>query len=131
MSLNNPKELDEIKANLNKYMQKNSKNKLKRYWVSWWQQTADYRPLKDPPQPTNIKAWWNSGGDFEGNSTLCAVVEAENGEKAQEYILQSWQENDGEVGEFRFVDEVEKDWLPNDRFPITKDWQKERLGITK
>ena len=104
--------------------------KLKRFWISWNQMTADKRPLKDPPQPKNICAWWCSG-EGDGYFTLCAIVEAESEQRAEEYIQDGWQSNNGkeEVGEFRFNSLVEDGWLPNDRFPITKDWEKERLGI--
>ncbi len=104
----------------------------KRFWISWHQLTSDYRPLQDPPRPDNIRAWWCSGHDLfdDKNHTLCAIVDAESAEQAEIFIRAAWDSNGKEIGEFRFNDEREKDWLPNDRFPITKEWEKQRLGIS-
>lgn len=103
---------------------------MKRFWISWEQITKDYRPLQDPPQPENVKAWWKSGEAADGSfSTLCAIVDAKHESAAETAIHQGWEANPGEIGELRFCEEKPSDWLPNDRFPITKDWEKERLGI--
>lgn len=101
---------------------------MKRFWVSWIQTSSDYRPLQDPPQPASIKAWWCSGQDSEGNATLCAIVDDKAEYNALDGIAQAWSEKDGDIQGFRFIEEKPLDWLPNDRFPITKDWEKERLG---
>jgi hypothetical protein len=96
---------------------------MKRYWISWEQLSEDYRPLTDPPMPESIKAWWCSGHSQDA-AMICAIVDALSEADA-------WEAPDGkEVGTLRFCEEKTLDWLPNDRFPITKDWQRERLGIT-
>lgn len=98
----------------------------KRFWVSWFQLSDDYRPLQDPPQPENIKAWWCSGSSEYG-ATLCAIVDAVDEDTATSCIENAW--GIGDVGDFRFVEEREDSWFPGDRFPITKDWEKSRLGL--
>lgn len=104
--------------------------KNNRYWISWEQLTSDYRPLQDPPQPENIKAWWKSGENADSNATLCAIVDASNEKEAENIIISAWQtKGKKEVGAIRFCEERTNDWLPNNRFPITKEWEKERLGI--
>ena len=108
---------------------------MKRYWISWAQLSDDYRPLQDPPMPENIKAWWCSG-HTQNAALLCAIVEAESEKAAQHAVKMAWDSGKSEVGGlqsdiggFRFIEERENDWLPGDRFPITKDWEKQRLGI--
>ena len=104
---------------------------MKRFWISWTQLSEDYRPLQDPPQPDNIKGWWCSGQGIAGDYfVLCAVVDAKDERQAERIIKKAWDSNGEEVGEFRFVTEKPLNWLPSDRFPITHDWQKKRLGIT-
>jgi len=108
---------------------------MKRFWISWAQLSEDYRPLQDPPQPENIKAWWCSGHTATA-AMLCAIVDAESEEKAQQDIKTAWDSGSDEIGGlrsdiggFRFIEERDDGWLPNNRFPITKDWEKERLKI--
>jgi len=108
-----------------------------RYWISWAQLSEDYRPLQDPPQPENIKAWWCSGQTMNA-ALLCAIVDAESEESAQQAVKTAWDSGKDDIGElrsdiggWRFIEKREKAWLPGDRFPITKDWEKERLGINK
>lgn len=93
---------------------------MKRFWLSWIQPTEDHRPLTYPPGP-GVLGWWCSGDCQEG-ATLCALVEAEDEEDADKTIRADWPEK----ATFRFIDEAEPDWLPNDRFPLS-DWMKERL----
>jgi hypothetical protein len=99
--------------------------RMKRYWVSWHQLSDDYRPLQDPPQPENVKAWWCSGSG-SGYSILCSIVDAESEWEVRQAIEQAW--GSGDVGDFRFIEECANDWLPGNRFPIEKDWERERLG---
>ena len=102
---------------------------MTRFWISWEQLTSDFRPLQDPPQPENICAWWCSGG-LEAPFTLCAIVEAKNEDEAEKFVKTAWQTKGKlEVGTIRFIEEREADWLPSDRFPITKEWEKQRLNI--
>ena len=87
---------------------------MKRYWISWYQPTEDYRPLKWP-LPKEILGWWCSGLRCSDDaSTLVAWVEAESNESAEKLIKKYWPE----AKEWRFNDEVELDWKPNDRFPV-------------
>lgn len=104
---------------------------LKRYWVSWIQNTADFRPLTDPPG-ANVLGWWKSGEYIDvAKAILCAVVEAKNEDDAVKIIRSNWEENDGEVGDFRFCEEKPPNWRPGNRFPITDDWTQERFKETE
>lgn len=97
---------------------------MNRYWLSWYQNTDDYRPLSYPPNK-GILSWWCSGHSDKG-ATICALVEGKSEEDAWNNVSIDWKSNERE---YRFCDEVDKDWLPSDRFPITEKWQKERIGI--
>ncbi len=96
---------------------------IKRFWISWYQPTEDYRPLTYPPNNV-IFGYWCSGSVDETNWTLCALVDAHNVTKAKEVICKDWPE----AIEWRFVEQKSSDWLPNDRFPL-KDWMRERLFL--
>jgi hypothetical protein len=86
-----------------------------RFWISWYQNTEDYRPLTDPPI-TAVKHWWCSGNADEG-ATLCAVVEAATELAAQEAVRKSWPEASDDC--FRFCEKKDTDWLPpSGRFPV-------------
>ena len=100
----------------------------KRYWISWIFKGADHRPIEYPP-PTPIAAWWCSGSDANGDSVLCAIVHAESETRAQGAIKSAWLDANSEITTWRFCEERAADWLPNDRFPISSDWAKERLGL--
>ena len=105
---------------------------MKRYWISWEQLTSDYRPLQDPPQPENIRSWRCSGHSPDG-ATICAIVDAESEDQAKEFVLNAWDASGTgeEIGRWRFAEEKAADWLPGDRFPISKDWERKRLGLAK
>lgn len=100
---------------------------MKRFWIRWRQSSDDFRPLQDPPQPDNIKAWWCSG-EGDGYSTLCAIVDAETEKKAQAAVKSAWDSTGNEVEDCN-VTEKPHDWLPGNRFPVTADWERQRLGI--
>lgn len=104
---------------------------MTRFWISWYQPTEDYRPLTDPPAAA-VCAWWCSGsrsiicnGDESDEAILCAIVKAASEVSANRAIRKSWPE----VKEWRFCEACEPDWLPNNRFPITKAWERKRLGL--
>lgn len=96
---------------------------MKRYWLSWYQKADDYRPLTDPPN-AGILGWWKTGENAFGHATLCALVSAASEDEAWAAVGIDWPE--GERA-YRFSDEVESDWEPNDRF-IRKGWMRERLS---
>jgi hypothetical protein len=103
---------------------------MKRFWLSWEETSEDYRPITDPPiRP--ILAWWCSGEAGDGSySTLVALVEAESDYAAQLAVLADWpmsarEQKGGRI--WRFCNEVDFDWRPGDRFPITKGWSQERI----
>ena len=83
----------------------------RRFWVSWYQDTADFRPLTDPPNPA-VKGWWCSGYNAEDVPILCAVVDVDEDDPL-DAVLDSWPEAD-----FRFNDEQDVNWTPGDRFPM-------------
>ena len=97
----------------------------KRFWISWYQPTQDYRPLTDPPHP-QVLGWWRSGYR-EKTPILCALVEAQDESAARTCLEISWPES--ATAKWRFADEVPRDWMPSDRFVIDKPWMRERLGL--
>jgi hypothetical protein len=54
---------------------------------------------------------------------MVAWVEAKNERAAKSAIVKDWP---GKDREWRFINEVEPDWVPTDRFPLS-DWSKKRL----
>lgn len=97
--------------------------KKKRYWCSWEQPTEDYRPLTFPPNK-GVLGWWNSGS-VEGYWTIVALVEARHEDEAFLIIEKDWPE----IVQWRFIEEINKDWRPNDRFVIEKgSWIEERIN---
>lgn len=103
---------------------------MKRFWVSFYFLDSDYRPIGWPPEP-GILGYWDSGTRCEdGATTLVIWLEAENAEKAKELLGSDkcWPEVAQGV-EWRFFEERDLDWRPNDRFPLAA-WSKERLTGT-
>jgi len=86
---------------------------LKKFWMSWYQPTEDWRPLK-VPLPDGCHFWCSGYRCSDDAATLCAMWVAESEDRAKAQIQEFWPEAD----EWRFVNEVESDWLPGDRFPI-------------
>lgn len=96
------------------------RKKVKRFWISWCQPTDDERPLAYPPNES-ILGWWNSGMT-DAAWTLCAVVESPNEAAAKKAVRKDWPEAE----EWRFCREVEEDYQPGDRFPLS-NWMKRRF----
>lgn len=100
---------------------------MKRFWISWIQNSEDFRPLSDPPSE-NVLGWWCSGYDADDSAVLCAAVLAIDEDAARAVITANWESKPGEVGEWRFCEERASDWTPGNRFPITTDWAKKRFA---
>ena len=108
---------------------------MQRFWVSWVQPGEDHRPLGYPPND-QILGWWCSGYDSEDNAMLCACVVGEGetvGDQmrhATAAIEKEWPEataaEQNENG-WRFFEQREANWQPNDRFPLS-DWMGERFN---
>lgn len=98
----------------------------RRYWLSWVQETEDYRPLHYPPKPEAIIGWWCSGFTSDGGATLCALVRASSVRAAKRAILAEWPEAPSLSAEWRIEDEKPGDWLPGDRFPLDDQWMRDR-----
>lgn len=98
----------------------------KRFWISWIQDTDDYRPVNYPPNKA-VLGWWCTGTREDGY-ILCAVVEADSPSDAVSKVLIDWPEISGD--NLRFCDEKESSWVPSDRF-VMEDWMKERFNIPK
>ena len=97
---------------------------MKRFWISWYQPTEDYRPLADPPNAA-VLGWWCSGYRCSDEAaTLCALVAAEDERRAEAAVKVDWPEAE----EWRFCEERADDWRPTDRFPIESEWARERIG---
>jgi hypothetical protein len=96
---------------------------MNRYWVSWVQETNDFRPTSFPPGK-QILGWWCTGFTSGEDAILCALVSGTCEADAMTAIWREWPE----ANEWRFFQEVSNDWRPTDRFPI-KDWMKERIEV--
>lgn len=96
---------------------------VRRFWVSWVQPTRDHRPLRYPPHDP-VLGWWLTGENSKGGATLVALIEAEDEKAAEMVIRNEWPEWAG----WRFIEEQDADWTPNNyRFPLS-DWMKPRIS---
>ena len=89
---------------------------MKRFWISWYQPSEDYRPIEVPPVDI-VPGYWCSGEEFGGKNRfiMCAVVCAAIIKDAEIRISEYWPEAE----DWRFCIEQEEDWMPDkDRFPI-------------
>jgi hypothetical protein len=84
-----------------------------RYWISWYQPTEDWRPLK-----TGIPHWCTGfTGSTPTEYTICAIVDADNEDAAKTRILEDWPE----AHNWRFCSPRPDDYMPpTDRFPQPK-----------
>ncbi len=93
------------------------KSKIKRFWISWYQPTEDYRPIygsKKQKEPLNHLYWCSGQRCSDDAWAMCAVVDALNETAAKRTVKKYWPE----ATEWRFCDEKETDWMPNDRFKV-------------
>lgn len=100
-----------------------------RFWISWIQRTADYRPLTFPPNAA-ILGYWCSGYDGDDYAVMCAAVDAEDATKACIAIFEDWPEAKDDMlanGWRLFQHDKDDDWRPSDRFPLS-DWMEERFN---
>jgi hypothetical protein len=93
---------------------------MRLYWISWWQPTADVRPVRSPPNSA-VLGWWCTGERGDGAASLCALVRAKDEYWARAAILIDW----GEARDWRFC-EPREDTELSDRFPLS-DWMIERM----
>lgn len=97
---------------------------MKRYWMSWYQTTDDYRPLTYPPNGA-ILGWWCTGHrNSDDAATIVALVGADNEGAAKDAIKRDW----SEASEWRICREFAPDETLGDRFPVNNDWMKERIA---
>lgn len=96
--------------------------KKRLFWMSWYQDTEDHRPLNYPPND-GVLAWWCSGEGEEGY-TLCAYVVAEDEEEMLKVVAIDWPELNT-VDKLRFA-EQRPCVIDSDRF-IPPDWSASRL----
>ena len=101
---------------------------MARFWISWVQCTEDYRPLTFPPNAA-ILGWWCSGFDSSDSATICAAVEATDADAACDAIFKDWPEAEAEfkTGNLRFIETVDGNWRPSDRFPLS-EWMVPRFA---
>jgi hypothetical protein len=85
---------------------------MKRWWISWYQPTDDWRPLRFPPP--NVLGYWCSGYDENDVPILVALVE---GDDPYAVVWKQWPEAE----RWRFCEDVAADWRPGDRFMLP-DW---------
>lgn len=101
-----------------------------RFWVSWVQPTADFRPMHDPPANKSVLAWWCSGFDSSCNAVLCALVNAKDEYEVSNCLRKDWPEV-VDV-QWRFIKKQPAGWVPESgRFPIRAQWEKERCGLAR
>lgn len=94
----------------------------KRWWLSWYQQTLDPRPLTCPPNKA-VLGWWRTGQRASDEAwTLCALVLADGEDRAKAAVVSDWPE----AAEWRFCDPHDANWSPGDRFPASA-WMRARL----
>lgn len=86
------------------------------YWIGFYTESYDYRPLTFPPNDA-ILGWWCTGFDSDDNAMLCALVASE----AWDAILKDWPE-----AKRRFVQKAYGTEL-SDRY-VLQDWMKERIA---
>lgn len=72
---------------------------MSRFWASWYEPMpdGDWRPLAVP------------------DAASCAVVDAADEPSARAVIQRHWR-----PFRYRFVDEKPADWLPGERFPMSR-----------
>lgn len=100
---------------------------MKRFWISWYQPTDDYRPVYDPKKESEPldHNYWASGQRGSDNAwTMCAIVFGKTEAAAKKTIQVYWPE----AKEWRFCEEVSEDWTPGDRFPMKA--QKSGLDVS-
>ena len=102
------------------------------FWFSWEQHSGDYRPLNYPPKEQVLGYWCSGSGDDYW--TMVAAVKAESEDECIKIITSDWEENEGEVGEVRFCEEMTPSengqYEVGDRFPAS-EWMNERGIINK
>lgn len=90
---------------------------IKRFWISWYQPTDDWRPVYDPAmesEPFGHRYWCSGQRCGDDAWTVCAIVEASDAHTARCAVQKYWPE----AFEWRFCEEKAMDWTPGDRFPI-------------
>lgn len=91
---------------------------MRRFWISWWQVTEDWRPVYNPkkePEPLKHMYWSSGERCSDGAASMCAVVDAKNEADAKRTIRRYWPE----AKEWRFCEEKSNEWLPGNRFPVS------------
>lgn len=91
---------------------------MKRFWLSWEEHDspADSRPIHHPPNDA-ILAWWESGFAGDGSyATMVAIVRAKDEAAAWAAVRKDWPTK--RARKVRFINEVDADWRPSDRFPL-------------
>ena len=99
---------------LNKIISDNNKaveDARRRYWVSWVEDSEDYRPLTSPPNKA-ILGWWCTGTDGNGKAIICAFVEVFGGKEDVEKSIKIGWPCDSER-QWRFCDQVSSSFVPN------------------
>ena len=91
---------------------------MKRFWISWYQPTDDYRPVTVPPKSEVLGYWCSGYRGSDDAATMCAWVVAGSEDEANALI--SSEKYWPEAEEWRFCNEVEDEWVPSDRFPLDK-----------
>jgi hypothetical protein len=99
----------------------------RRFWVSWEEKSLDFRPLREPPGPDVLDWWFRGSAGDNSHSTLVAWVEAQDEDAAKAAVQEDWPGTDRT---WRFCREVEADWRPGTRFPLS-DECRARLGASR
>lgn len=89
------------------------------FWISWYQTTEDYRPLKDQRPEDRIIDYWCSG--YRGRddaATIVALTIATTEDDAKSLIKEHWPEAE----EWRFCEVItKKGFTNNGRFTLSEN----------
>jgi hypothetical protein len=104
-----------------------SKAKKRRWWVSWYdtdcrpKDMVEFKKDKWKPNTPDILGYWESGFDMDGHVTVCALLLAIDEAAVKELVKQYWEPCEVRgVDTWRFIDPVDDDYKPSNRFPMPK-----------
>lgn len=95
---------------------------IKRYWMRFTTPSKDFRPIHYPPSE-GICGWWCSGYNSSDHAYIFLCVDATSEKEAWKTVMYEWPEAKQD-----FCEEVAKNFVPGDRFPLTNDWEIERFA---
>jgi hypothetical protein len=95
---------------------------MKRFWLSWYEPSEDWRPVHFPPNENILGCWCSELSDI--GPTVVAFVESKNEQEAWDSIDKEFPREGPR--DIRFCEERDFSFLPNDRFPLDP-WMENRI----